>query len=331
MESINEKAARWVVRTDTGRLYPSEQQELAAWLVADPRHRGAYVRARAQWLDLDRLAALNGPQSDVVAKVGTRRRPPRRALVAASIAAIAITVGGSWLILGAGTERYTSGIGEQRRLALEDGSTLLLNTASEVTVAFSRQHRNIRLVRGEVLFEVAHDKARPFIVVADETAVRAVGTAFVVRLESARVDVTVTEGVVEVANSTVASLAGGAASKSSEPEPMRVLANERLVIAGQHAAEVLPIVPAEADRQLAWRGGLVSFDGESLQTAVEQINRHNRRQIVIGEPFLAAKPIVGVFRATDLVGFAASAAAALQARAIPDGDTIRLEPAPSKH
>ena len=75
----------------------------------------------------------------------------------------------------------------------------------------------------------------------------------------------------------------------------------------------------------------MSFDGETLQTAVAEINRHNRRQIVVDDPALAAMPIVGVFRATDLEGFSAAAAAALKARAIPDGDVIRLQLEPSKH
>src|SRR6266403_1478445 len=63
METISERAARWAVRTDSGVLSPEEQRELEAWLAADSRHRGAYVRARAQWVDLDRLAALQGSAS----------------------------------------------------------------------------------------------------------------------------------------------------------------------------------------------------------------------------------------------------------------------------
>jgi transmembrane sensor len=107
----------------------------------------------------------------------------------------------------------------------------------------------------------------------------------------------------------------------------RVAANERVVItrASARRSEVHSIAPVEADRQLAWREGMVSFDGESLQTAVAEINRHNRRQIVIDDPALADKPVVGIFRATDLDGFSAAAAEALKARAIRDGDVIRLE------
>lgn len=352
METISELAARWAVRADAGDISPDEQQQLNTWLDADSRHRGAYVRARAQWVDLDRLAALHGPgggdekrpagnslgeepdRGPAAADAGAASKPEatasavsRRQLLVAGIAAVGVFGGGlSWMILREGRERYTSGIGEVRRIALEDGSTLLLNTASEVTVRLTKQQRDIRLVRGEAIFEVAHDKSRPFIVQANDTAVRAVGTAFAVRLEAAQVDVTVTEGAVEVADLKTMSGLGSVMPAASRPEVKRVVAHERAVIARAHAPDVEPIAPAEADRQLAWREGMVSFDGESLATAVAEINRHNRRQIVIDDPTLASMPVVGVFRATDLEGFSAAAAAALEARAIPDGEVIRLQP-----
>ena len=340
METISEIAARWAVRSNAGSLGREDQQELDAWLEADARHRGAYVRARAQWVDLDRLAALHGterlpPGSELDAApaqvggnhTGSRQPMSRRQLLAASVAAITVVGGGlSWVVLRAGRERYASGIGEVRRIALIDGSTMILNTDSEVQVHLTKAQRDIHLLRGEALFEVAHDKSRPFIVQASDTAVRAVGTAFAVRLESAQVDVTVTEGVVEVSGRPPTSGSGQVASPPSGFITRRLAANERVVITRAAQPELESVAVAELNRRLAWREGMVSFDGESLQTAVAEINRHNRRQIVIDDPVLAGRPVVGVFRATDLDGFSAAAATALRARAVPDGDVIRLEP-----
>jgi transmembrane sensor len=341
MESISEIAARWAVRCHAGSLGSDEQQDLDTWLAADPRHRGAYVRARAQWVDLDRLAALHGPVSpvteyDLTAEPAgepakgqnrTLQAISRRQLLAASVAALGIVSGGlSWVVIWRGRERYVSGIGEVRRISLADGSTMVLNTDTDVIVRLSQQQRDVHLIRGEALFEVAHDKDRPFIVRAADSAVRAVGTAFAVRLQAAKVDVTVVEGVVEVSDGMNGSDSGGLGPTAAGVKPRRVKANEHIVIAPRRSPKIEPIATAEANRRLAWREGIVSFDGESLATAVSEINRHNRRQIVIDDPVLGNRPVVGVFRTTDLDGFAAAAAAALNAHPVADGDVIRLEP-----
>lgn len=340
VEKISEIAVRWVVRADAGALTPAEEHELTSWLAADSRHRGAYVRARAGWVDLDRLAAMRGPargaqerfsgvsfaeHSEIAANAEKEAGMlSRRELLAAGIAAV--SGGVAWMLFSEGLEHYASGVGEVRRIALEDGSTLLINTSSEVSVRLTKEQRQIHLIRGEAHFEVARDKSRPFIVQVNGTEVRAVGTAFAVRLEAAQVDVTVTEGVVEVADS--ADLSGRASMLQTRHrrEVKRVIANERAVIARvpNRSPEVEAMTAAQADRQLAWREGMVSFDGESLQTAVAEINRHNRRQIVIEDTTLGQLPVIGLFRATDIEGFSEAAATALKARAIPDGQVIRL-------
>jgi transmembrane sensor len=333
VETINELAARWAVRADAGNLSPDEQRELDSWLAADSRHLGAYVRARAQWADLDRLVALHGPRRGTTnSNPDTTPALSRRRLLATALAGVGVLGGGAcWTILRDDRERYSSGIGEVRRIALADGSTLLMNTNSEVTVRLTKERRDVRLVRGEALFEVAPDKSRPFIVRANDTAVRAVGTVFAVRLENARVDVTVTEGVVEVADLRTRSGFGQGPPADTGAGVKRLAAHQRAIVAPARPPDVEPVVPAEADRRLAWREGMVSFDGEMLQTAVLEINRHNRRQIVVDDASLASMPVVGVFRATDLDGFAAAAAAALNARATRDGDIIRLQHGPPRN
>src|SRR3546814_15773150 len=57
---IDTQAAAWAVRSAERPLDSAEQQQLDAWLEADIRHLGAYVRAQALWLDIDRVVALDG-------------------------------------------------------------------------------------------------------------------------------------------------------------------------------------------------------------------------------------------------------------------------------
>jgi transmembrane sensor len=319
-QAIKNEAALWVARVDGG-LTPQEREELDAWLVADPRHAGAYARALGYWLHVDRFAGLLAPVKRSLRQGKSAELIGRRELIAASVAAVA---GVSWWWLHprtqhqvtAPTHSYNTRVGEITRITLNDGSTLLLNTASSVEVSFDERRRAVRLLSGEVLFKVAHDRTRPFIVNVDNAAVRAVGTAFVVRLDSDRVNLTVTEGVVEVRHSQAGFVNGEATSVS---------ANHQAVLYGASELQIHSIDPAEIKRELAWRDGMVAFDGQSLQVAASEINRYNRKKIIVDDLTLAAKPVVGVFGIMDAAGFAAAAAAAFKATIVIDGDVIRLE------
>src|SRR5690606_19734450 len=90
---------------------------------------------------------------------------------------------------------------------LSDGSLVYLNSASEVLVAFNEHERRIILETGEAHFEVVPDASRPFIVTAGSVSVRAVGTAFNVKLAAESIDVLVVEGKVELSRQEKATAA----------------------------------------------------------------------------------------------------------------------------
>jgi transmembrane sensor len=302
----NEEVARWVVRLDAGPLSPDEERELDAWLDAAPHHRGALIRARAAWTDLDRIGALAGGSSSGVSRYSPTTT--RRYLLAASLAAV--TLGAGYFAYTLTRDVYDTGIGEVRRVTLADGSSMVLNSGTKAIVRFVDSQREIRLERGEALFEVRKDKVRPFTVRTNGLTVRAVGTAFAVRIAEEKVAITVTEGVVEVGRAV--------------DEPQRVGANHRVVVKSAAPVAIEPIAPAIVNRQLAWRDGMVAFDGELLGEAVVEINRHSRQPIVVDDPALGAMPIVGIFRVGDVEGFANAAAIALGAEVQTDGAVIRL-------
>jgi transmembrane sensor len=314
-------AAEWAVRLNERSLTAQEQAELDRWLDADTRHRGALLRARAAWVDLDRLAALTGrseprpPRHTVV--------PPlirnRRRFIAAVAPTLLLGVAGAWWIERR-DQTYVSKLGEIRRVTLSDGSHMVLNTATEAIVRFDKARREVELTAGEGLFQIAKDPGRPFIVRAGSVSVRAVGTVFTVRTVDERVDVTVTEGIVDLVDE----------SPSGFRLLRRVAANEHASVMQTRQVDVKSISHDEAERRLAWRDGMVDFAGETLATAVAQINRHNRQQIVVDDPDLAARQVVGLFRANDPNNFAATVAAALGAQSVArdDGIHLRLRPLP---
>jgi ferric-dicitrate binding protein FerR (iron transport regulator) len=100
-----------------------------------------------------------------------------------------------------GSQRFSTGIGEQRDLLLADGSRISMNTDTSLSVRYSKDSRRIELEHGEAFFTVKHDQSRPFDVVAGQTLTRAVGTEFNVDLRQSQVTVTVVDGIVRVSAS----------------------------------------------------------------------------------------------------------------------------------
>lgn len=318
---IEAQAALWVVRQQRGPLAAEEQRELDRWLEADHRHRGAYLRTSAAWIDLDRLAALgagHAVESDERPSGNAQKPSSRRYFLAASVATVTAAGAGAWWWQRIHASSYASDVGEVRRVSLADGSQMVLNTATNVTVRMDETRRDIRLDRGEGLFEVAKDPVRPFVVHTGLISVRAVGTVFAVRAVDGRVHVTVTEGVVELVDNA---------------RPGRVIrrieANEYATVTKQREVDVHPLKREQARRRLLWQEGMVDFAGDPLSEAVAEMNRHNRRQIVIDDAALAARPVVGLFRANDPDNFAATVAIAMGVRSVREDDIIHLRAHPT--
>lgn len=194
---------------------------------------------------------------------------------------------------------------------LADGSVVELNASTEVSVDLAPRERRIALLRGEAHFTVAHDQKRPFIVSAHGVAVRAVGTAFNVRLASSAVEVFVTEGKVSVSE-RAAPATDVASTASPNNRPTLLVANERALIttAAPKAAAALPhapvvekIAPEVIREALSWQERKLVFAEAPLREVVGQFNRRNRLQLVLGDAALAERPVGGTFAADNVEGF----------------------------
>lgn len=287
-DEIEEAAARWVLVLDREPQSPERAVELEAWLAGDPRRRGAFLQAEAAWTMLEAPDDYAGE-----AALPERRRLSsisRRGILGGAGAALAASfVGGIWL-LGA-SEEYRTGVGEIRRVPLADGSTVAVNTDSRISVAMSNAARAVSLDRGEAWFRVAKDRSRPFTVTAGRVHVRAVGTAFSVRLRGDSAEILVTEGVVEVW------------TDGREGAKARLSADQHAILTGDARMTEAAVAPSEVDRKLAWRSGRIDLAGESLASASAEFNRYNGRRIEVA-PAVADKQLYGIFRTDDPEGFA---------------------------
>jgi transmembrane sensor len=323
--AIDQAAANWVARRDGGAMSEADQARFDAWLAADLRHLGAYAKALAVFRHTDRLQALgHGEALRASEPTNTKaiwQKPlNRRGLLAAGMGSLTLGLGGAgWLAaITFSRAKIATEKGEVRRLALPDGSSVTLNTASIVRVSYSANVRRVHLLDGEALFDVAKDPARPFVVFAGDSQVRAVGTSFTVRrLTGGAVRVMVREGVVEVRQ------AGGAA-------PVKLAANA-LALAPAPMAQgpeamihTAYVAPTEIARQLTWREGLLSFDGVSLYEASAEFARYSDTRIIIDDPVIGRKTITGLFSANDPKGFAKAAATSLGLTAQAQGEQVHL-------
>jgi transmembrane sensor len=324
-------AAEWLVRRDRG-LTSSEQDEFFQWLAADPLHGEWFALHRRTVGDFGALAQWRPehseePNPDLLA-------PPRRRvywLAPASLAAAASIALGLFWWFGPSPKPAAPAdtSGEVALRILEDGSSVELNRGAVVTTAFSAAERRATLERGEALFTVAKDPARPFIVRAGGFDVRAVGTAFCVRLDSAAVEVLVTEGQVALGK-TAATVPPTSTAPSTAGQAV-VSAGQRATVslARDEPPQVVAVTPQAIARQLNWQPQLLDFSSAPLAVAVAEFNRRNRVQFVLADPELAGLPIVASIRSDNVEGFARFLAAAPGVeleRHRPDEIVVRRKP-----
>jgi transmembrane sensor len=163
---------------------------------------------------------------------------------------------------------------------LPDGSRVTLGASSAITIQFSADRRRVNLLRGEALFQVSHNPQRPFVVAAGTRTITAVGTAFVVRRDSDRVEVAVTDGTVSV-------MPQGSSSTlllPFLPHHRATHSQEALITGGQRvtyddAGLSTPIEPADADAVTGWRKGRLEFDHQPMRYVIETVNRYSRQTI----------------------------------------------------
>ncbi|MDH0730012.1 FecR domain-containing protein [Pseudomonas sichuanensis] len=276
MASIEEQAAEWVLRLGEGELDEDEQRELSAWLLADPRHPATLQRMQGVISQLQGLRDQRGPAAAALgtAGPGLRRVPvARRALLGLAMAGTLLcglqlsgVEPGDWL-----ADLHTAPA-QWRSETLEDGSRITLAGHSAVDLHFEAGERRLRLLHGQVLVDVAHDAARPFLVQTDEGSFRALGTRFVVSQGAGRSELTMLESQVEARSAeTGARLVAGRGERAwverDRLGPLPAVDPQRIELAWQRHQLVADGLPLDQvlDSLAAQRRGLLRFDRQALQ------------------------------------------------------------------
>jgi transmembrane sensor len=309
LATIEAQAADWIARLDREDPSDSDLADFAAWKGLSPQHQQAADRLEGLWSEFDILAKLSPAVQDRIVASRKRPTPPPPWWVAGLVAASLVVAGlGAVSVLQRlpQTQVYDTAVGGQRTINLEDGSSIQLNTNSQVEVRYSAKARDLRLIRGEAYFEVSPNRQRPFSVYAQEGVVRAVGTAFVVRLTGDRVEVTVTKGKVELAAFTHPVGRASLDRVASLPrKPLTMVsathgATELAVLDQTQLVEHLDLAAPEVTRKLAWRQGMLVFNGETLPNVVADVSRYTDVQIDIADPTLNNLKVGGYFKVGEI-------------------------------
>lgn len=318
-QDIEQQAADWLLRLDAEhKPSKSEIDELTAWVQRSPAHKEQLQRLAQYWHCANLPAELSlAPSGSAPSEPGNGNLLSR--LFSSGWRATA-TLGVALSIAGALTMNLltsdTSGIsgngiyetrtGEQNSITLRDGSVIQLNTGSRIHVNFVDKQRTVSLIAGEVHFQVAKDKTRPFIVKAGEGLVRAVGTAFSVRLHPEAVKVVVDEGKVALATSLDTPNSKSGSSRDTA-ETVKRAVDRGYLVQGQTVEfvpeagdglgnEIQELKQDDLDQQLAWRTGMLLFSGEPLAEAIAEINRYTSLEIKIIDQQIADLKIGGHFK-----------------------------------
>jgi transmembrane sensor len=305
--AVEQQAREWLIRLDgDSPLKEVESRSLHEWLDQHPSHRAELTRLAQFWNQANVLTELAVPFKRAAA-ISHRRRSRHTPLLLAASVLVAAVILVAWrfqLVTGASNGTYGTVIGEQRTIALPDGSTIELNTDSQAQVGYSPTERKIRLLRGEALFTVAHNALRPFEVYAGNAVVRAVGTAFSVNIAEQKIAVTVTKGVVEVAEvgSGPAIDSADERKRDTPPHKLGTLKAGQTTTVGNEPDNIqVQVLPEpELARRMAWQEGYLVFSGEPLSEVVTQVNRYSPMTLQIADPQLASIAIGGRFRIGDL-------------------------------
>jgi transmembrane sensor len=337
----SEEAAQWWTLLHGEGATAADRREFLSWVSRSPerieaylgmeRLMGALQSRKVQWPDIpaealireakssseaaSEAAILPGPgaagRADRLpsdARGGRKTRPRWQLALGAVAAAIAAAVVASWVLRPAGSQPYAAGPGERRSILLADGSRVTLNSASSVDVDLEKHRRVIHLLRGEALFQVSHDPARPFDVYADGAVIRAIGTEFNIDIRSSYAAVTVLQGRVAVMSGSLASLpvpAGGSpgsgrAGLPSFPAPAGALllgVAERVIITPSGLGN--PQRVGDLSAVTAWTRGQLVFEGRPLGEVVDELNRSSAGRIVIQSSRLRRRKVTGVIELDD--------------------------------
>lgn len=294
---IRARAAEFLVARKEHQKWADQDEEgFQAWLEESMAHRIAFWRLESVWTRADRLHALRPLQAPGNPIDPHPRRKTKLIAVAAAVFAGVIGVGtstGLWLAQTHSTT-YATPVGGREIIRLADGSSIELNTNTTIRTAFNAQRRFVELVRGEALFKIKHDAARPFVLLAANHRVIDLGTRFTAREDGGRLKVVLIEGSARLESNDGSGNEGKASILMPGDEAVATARDISITRKSVH----------QLDTELGWQRGVLIFQHATLVDVAKEYNRYNDRKIVIADAKTGARVISVTLPTNDVAGFA---------------------------
>lgn len=300
---IDRQALDWLVRVNDPAFEAWDDWD--AWMIADPAHAQAYWRLAEA--EADAVEALKTAPPSPLRRAMPRRSftLPRRSVMAAAVAAVAL--GGLWIGWNERAQPWTleTAPGETRTVTLDDGSRVWLAGGTRLTLDRKRPC-GVDLEAGRALFEVVHDARRPFVVQVADATLTDLGTTFDVTRLADGARVSVSEGIVRVDHrgATETLNPGDGAMATSRGLERREIPTEDVA---------------------AWREGRLSYADETLAIVAEDLSRALNRPIT-ATPAVATRRFSGSLSTAQTPDQRARLSRLLGVSVVEDGEGWRLEP-----
>jgi transmembrane sensor len=284
-------ATNWYVQLTSGTATEQDRQAWKEWLNADPANKLAWQQVEEVtncFMGLNTktsMAVLNRRYVATPAINGRRQFVKNLGLLFAVSSAGWLTYKEKpWYHFMAD---YSTAKGEVQKFRLDDGSRLVLNTDTKVSIHFDEQIRSVRLLQGEVYVETSQETNpvyRPFIVQTMHGTVTALGTRFSTRIYNNRSCVNVFEDAVEVR--PIDGLGDKVVVNAGEEVKFTSMLFQQKMLFDMSAAD-------------AWTKGFIIVDNMPLAKVIDELSRY-RHGVVRCDPAIADLEISGAFPITDV-------------------------------
>ena len=281
---IRADAAAWLARLRANDKTEADERAFRAWLAEDRLHSVAFEAMTEVW-------EAAGAEPATRPSGLTRRRA-----VLASVGSMVLAGAYFSFRQSAYAGVYQTAVGEQKHIALTDGTQIFLDTDTRIQATYDSETRLIALERGRCDFHVMENDKRPFVVDAAAQRIVARRTSFDVQRDGDDVSVVLLQGSASISD-----------QNAFAQDPCVLKSGERLVARNSRARVDRPNLV----RLVAWQTGQAVFENDSLAEAIREMNRYSEVKLGATDPVVAEMRISGVYRVGDNVAFARSVAALL--------------------